>query len=80
MTKQEKLKCEKLADESIRKAKESKEEFENYNLLEKAGNLIDAGVALRKGDQAYGYAMGIYQALVCVGYKSDRMKELTELL
>lgn len=80
MTKQEKLNCEKLTDEAIRNAKESKEEYDKYNLLEKDGSLIDAGVALRKADQTYGYAQGIYQALVCIGYKGEKMERLAGLL
>lgn len=80
MTKQEKLQCEKLADEAIRKFEESDEEYERYTLLKESEKLTDAKIMLRNADQDLGYAQGIYQALVCIGYKGEKMVTLTELL
>lgn len=80
MTKQEKLQCDKLADEAIRKFGESAEEYKRYTLLKATEKLTDAEIMLRNADQDLGYAQGIYQALVCIGYKDEKMERLTELL
>ena len=34
----------------------------------------------RKADQHHGYAEGIHQALAVLGFKHEKMKELSELL
>lgn len=80
MTKTEYGKCEKLMEEAIRKAKQSDEDYREYECLKKEGKSVDAECKLRVADQEIGYAEGINQALVTLGFKHDRMKELSELL
>lgn len=80
MTKQEKLQCDKLADEAIRKFEESKELYIKFHNLRLNENQVDAQIALRKADQDSAYAQGIYQALVCIGYKGEKMGRLNDLL
>ena len=79
MTKIEYGKCEKLMEEAIIKAKQSEEEFKKCGQLINE-NEIKADLERRKADQHYGEAVGINQALVTIGFKHDRMKELSELI
>lgn len=79
MTKIEYGKCVKLMEEAIRKAKQSDEEYKAYNqLLNK--DIVKAETEQRKADQHYGEAVGINQVLATLGFKHDRMKELSDLL
>lgn len=80
MTKVEKSKCEKLMEEAIRKANNSNEDYKAYERLSKEGKEIDAECKLRLAEQEIGYAEGINQVLATLGFKHDRMKELTDLL
>lgn len=80
MTKKEYEKAEKLMEEAIRKANDSKEDYKAYERLLKEGKNVDAECKLRVADQEFGYAEGINQALVSIGFKHERMKELAELL
>ena len=80
MTKVENKRCEKLLDEAIRHASNSKEDYAAYERLLKERNKVDAECKLRVADQESGYADGIRQALVCIGFTHDRMAELDELL
>lgn len=80
MTKAENKRCEKLLDEAIRNATNAKEDFSKYERLLKDGKKVDAECELRTADQEYGYADGIRQALVCIGFTHERMNELDELL
>ena len=80
MTKVENMRCEKLLDEAIRHASNSKEDYRAYERLLKDGKQVDAECKLRLADQEIGYAEGIRQALVCIGFTHERMKELDELL
>lgn len=80
MTKVENMRCEKLLDEAIRKAITFKEDYRAYEKLLKDGKQVDAECKLRLADQEIGYAEGIRQALVCIGFTHERMKELDELL
>lgn len=79
MTKVEYRKCEKLMDEAIRKARQSDEEYKTYNQLLNE-DTIKAETEQRKADQHYGEAIGINQVLATLGFKHDRMKELSNLL
>ena len=80
MTKVENMRCEKLMDDAIRKASNSKEDYRAYEKLLKDGKQVDAECKLRLADQENGYAEGIRQALVCIGFTHERMVELDELL
>lgn len=77
MTKLEYTKCEKLLDEAIRNAENANEEF--Y----KAGNSYDTTerhILETKAWNHRGYAEGINQVLVLIGFKHDRMSELGKLI
>lgn len=77
MTKLEYGKCEKLMEEAIRQEKKAIEEFSKANEM----NGKDTFELLRLQVKNHlGYAEGIYQALSIIGFKHDRMKELSELL
>lgn len=80
MTKIEYGKCEKLMEEAIRKANNSNEDYRAYERLHKEGKEVDAECKLRLADQEIGYAEGINQVLATLGFKYNRMKELSELL
>ena len=80
MTKIEYGKCEKLMKEAICKARQSSEEFEKSQSFFNTGNDVDGEVEQRKADQHYGEAVGIEHALATLGFKHDRMKELSDLL
>ena len=80
MTKIENKRCEKLLNEAIRHASNSKEDYAAYERLLKEEKKVDAECKLRIADQEYGYADGIRQALVCIGFRHERMIELDELL
>lgn len=77
MTKVEYTNCEKLMEEAIQKAKQAKEEFYKVR-LEK--DIISKNILLATAHRHLGYADGINQTLACIGFKHDRMKELSELL
>ena len=82
MTKIEYGKCERLMEEAIGKAKQADEEYktaEKYTLLTNY-NETEREIEQRKADQHYGEAVGIEQALATLGFKHDRMKELSKLL
>lgn len=79
MTKIEYGKCEKLMLDAIQKAKQADEEYKAYNQLIK-NDMIKAEIEQRKADQHYGYAEGINQAWAVIGFKHDKMKELSKLL
>lgn len=77
MTKVEYTRCEKLMKEAIRKAKDAQEEFD------KAGSekdITSKSILLEMAQNHLGYAEGINQTLVCIGFKHERMKELGNLL
>lgn len=80
MTKIEYSKCEKLVEEAILKTKQAEEEYKEADRYLNVGNRIAWEVEQRKADQHYGYAEGINQVLVTLGFKHDRMKELSGLL
>ena len=80
MTKVENMRCEKLMEDAIRKANDSEEDYKVYKRLLNDGKQVDAECKLRFADQERGYAEGIRQALACIGFTHERMKELDELL
>ena len=77
MTKVEYAKCEKLMEEAIQKAKQANEEF-NKARLEK--DIYNLQILMELAQNHLGYAEGINQTLVCIGFKHERMKELRNLL
>lgn len=80
MTKTEYKKCERLMEEAIRKAADSKREYSRYELFLQKNDTTHAEVEQRKADQHYGYAEGINQVLAVLGFKHDKMKELSKLV
>ena len=80
MNKIEYKKCEKLMDDAVRKANDFHDDYRAYERLNKEGKETDAKCKLRLADQEIGYAEGINQALAILGFKHDRMKELSDLL
>lgn len=80
MTKLEYKKCEKLMDEAIRNAKIANENWKKYLVAEKNKNALDMEINMRNCDYHRGYAEGINQVLVTIGFKHERMEELLELL
>ncbi len=80
MTKQENLNCIKVLEEAIRVVKRAENEFTESNRFHEAGNEIQAEIEQRKADNHMGYAEGINQALVAIGFKHTKMKELEKLL
>lgn len=80
MTKTEYGKCEKLMEDAIQKVVDSKKEYSRYEFFLQKGDTIQAEVEQRKADQHYGYAEGINQVLAIIGFKHDKMKELSKLL
>lgn len=80
MTKIEKAKCERLIEEAKRNLEDSNIEYAKYERLKREEKKVDAECALRNADQLQGYAEGIYQALSVIGYSSESMKALTEII
>lgn len=81
MTKLEYGKCEKLMEDAIQKAITAKEEFEMIDMYI-AVNDSPSMIALydKLAAKHHGYAEGINQVLATLGFKHDRMKELSKLL
>ena len=80
MTKLESIKCEKLMEEAIRNAVMQNEYWEKYLKAEKSKSALDMEINMRNCDYHRGYAEGIQQALVVIGFKHERMKELQKLI
>lgn len=77
MTKVEYTKCEKLMKEAIVKASSAKDDFAEYW---KTDDEDKRKVLCERGQNHLGYAQGINQVLVTLGFKHERMKELSDLL
>ena len=82
MTKAEYGKCEKLMEDAIQKAQTSKEEFEMMDKYAALNDYSQSMITLynRRAERHLGYAEGINQALITLGFKHDRLKELSKLL
>lgn len=78
MTKQEKDKCEKLLDEASLILDRSDVEWKYYENKKRDGYYVDAEIRLRSFENHHGYAEGIYQALAVLGYKSEKMAEISK--
>jgi len=77
MTKTENQKCEKLMIEAICSVEESDMLLAEMRVQE---DTIDYEITLRRAEQKYGYALGINQALVSLGFKHKKMEKLQKLL
>lgn len=80
MTAVERNNMEKLAEEAIRNAYISNDDWKSYEKHKADGHVIEAEVKMREADYHRGYAEGIRQSLAVMGCKSERMKQLDELL
>lgn len=80
MTKKEIIKCTKLMNKAIKTLKESKDLYQKSEEYLKNGNELEWETNQRKADQYYGYAEGINQVLVEIGFKHENMKILSNLL
>lgn len=80
MTKSESIKCEKLMEEAIKNAEAASRSWEKHKKCKMENNMIDAEIAIREFDYHRGYAEGINQALVVIGFKHEQMKKLQELI
>lgn len=78
MTNLEKDKCEKLCKEAIKEIQNANEYFKKNDKVNHDCSLATAD--LRWGDRKTGYAEGINQVLVSLGYKSESMEQLSKLL
>ena len=58
----------------------AKKEYADSEQYLENGNELEWEVNQRKADQHYGEAVGINQVLAVLGFKHDKMKELSELL
>lgn len=77
MTKLENMKCESLLDEAIAYAKSANVSFDNAL---KSSDSADKRISERVAWKHRGYAEGINQALVKIGFNNERMQELEELI
>lgn len=80
MTKIEYRKCEKLMEEAIQKGRQAQNEYNEAECFRRIGNHFAVEIEQRKADQHYGYAEGINQVLVTLGFKHNRMRDLSELI
>lgn len=77
MTEQEIKKMDKLLDEALMHARRAKELYAEIKDVQTIASCIST---LRTADSRKSYADGIRQALVILGFKSDKMQELNKLL
>lgn len=80
MTKQEYAKLEKVMEEGIQKAETSIQNYKDILIHRIENDTVEEEIAQRKGDQNLGYAEGVYQVLVSIGFKHERMKVLSKLI
>ena len=80
MTKLEYEKCQKLMYEAIRNARQSQEDYAESEKYKKNENNIEWEIKQRQGDQRLGYAQGMNQVLVTIGFKHEDMKLLSQLI
>lgn len=77
MTRLEIIKCEKLAEEAIQNANNSKKEFEE---AARCYDTTERHILETKAWNHRGYAEGIIQALNVIGFKNEIMEKLNKLL
>ncbi len=78
MTKIEKNKCEKLINQAIQELIGANELYEDDKKENKDSKI--ATMQIRLADNKRGYAEGMYNALVTVGYKSEKLNKFEQLL
>ena len=76
MTKQEKDKCEKLLDDVYLYLNNAEPNWDDYEKAKREKCYENAETSLRLYESNRSYAEGIYQALVVLGYKSEKMAEI----
>ena len=67
----------KIMEEAIREAKDAQKDFID---AWKEGDQLQRKILRERGQNHLGYAEGINQTLVCIGFKHERMEELGNLL
>lgn len=77
MNKTECENCKRVMEEGIRNANQAIKEFTEAN---ETASRVHFEILRMKAENHRGYAEGIVQALVCIGFKHDRMRELENLL
>jgi hypothetical protein len=77
MNKTECENCKRVMEEGIRNANQAMKEFTEAN---ETDSRVHFEILRMKAENHRGYAEGILQALVCIGFKHDRMRELEDLL
>lgn len=82
MTKIEYAKLENIMYEAIKAAERANNSFSKANkiLLYRASDSTRMNELISRGQNNMGYAQGINQALVSVGFKHKDMKKLGELI
>lgn len=66
-----------MAFEAIEQSQIERNSIRGYYIKDQ---MYEAEMAQRRSDKYYGYAYGIYQALVEIGYKGEDLDKLSELL
>ena len=77
MTISEKDICVNLMNEAIRNAKYSQDSFKRAESQPKE---VEKRIAELQGQNFLGYAQGITQVLASIGFKHEKMKELSRLI
>lgn len=77
MNKTECENCKRVMEEGIRNANYAIKEFTEAN---ETDNRVHFETLRMKAENHRGYAEGILQTLVCIGFNHDRMRELEDLL
>lgn len=77
MTKIEKNKCEKLINQAIQELIGANELYEDDKKENKDSKV--ATMQIRLADNKRGYAEGMYDVLLAIGYKSKKLNEFSRL-
>ena len=75
MTKKENAACEKLMNEAIALAEQSKKEFITADKVSNE-NKVDWLSAYTDAMDHSGHALGIYQALIDIGFKHEKLNDI----
>lgn len=80
MTRVEREKCIEMMIEGICRGKISEEALKKSAEEEKNKDFISARISELKGHSNLGYAQGVNQVLVQLGFKHPKMEELSKLI